>query len=1256
MAKTVIVGKVSIRVWPDTRLFRKALEADVAKAVAGVDGEVEVEPKVSDTALRVSLLEAIRKANLLAKNNPAYRFTIYADVEMSRLKQKLTQALSNLGSQTLTIPSIQMAPPANAASQKAALFKQFKNMPPITIPGKIKPAIQITDLNREVGKARAAMQAVLGKVVVSLKTDLDPRESFRQVAKIQAKLKTKAIELKTKFDTSKAMTQLRAMTAKAKALELKVKPKLDNVATRWVKAELKQLFNKAETVVKPTLSKEGVVAVRAKLAAAFRKTTVTVQAVLDNKSVAKVGTALSALSGGRMVSQLFNYKQLANLDKMVPKIALIATSIGQIAAAALTAAGNMLSLGRSIAEMAPAALALPGIFAGLATMAVATGVALKDITKQIPALNGSMSKMAAGLRVAFWDNAQKPMESLVRTWLPMFDTGMKKVGGGMGAFFGNLSRDLDKVVSNRLPSWFDATAKASNNLASGSGGIAAIVKNLGDLGARILPRMTQSMADIANKFGAWLDAKAATGELNAAVETGIQRMKEFGSAIGGAWSILDALSKAAQDAGGSTLKSLATNLNKIGASLKTVQAQTHIRAVFEAAGQAMDEMWRRGGAGVLKLFESLGTLIPKLLPAIGAVAGELVNMVSSALSQPEVGAGLMDFFVSLKSALITIGPAFDSVGKGIGGLASLLGVFLTSVAPLVNVALGSLQSHTEGFLDALKGLIPQLASGLLGVVNALLPAIGRIAPVVNSLITQLGSAIAKIAQDAAPGIAAVGDGLATAFEMLGQAVAPVISMLANNLGPILAAMGQWFGGVIRLVGSVASALIGLAMSILNWLIPPFRDVAQKWGPTLSAQLTKLGEAFTKLVAPITAVCNLLGPVLQPIFQWLFNFIAGSIGGAIQGLTMIVNGLGQAFTWLANVLGVQVPTAMNNAQTWTQVASTGISSSLSGLNGTAAGVGTAFGGMATTVETRLSQLNQQAGILTGQAKAQVIAQMAQMRAGTLAEMGAMATGTDAKLIAMATKSNAKMGELANKIPSMTGKSKQQALAQLDEMRAAYDQKFSGLSSMVATKTADIPAKITENSGGISHALVKPVKSGMSGIKAEMNKIGSIVRGVVNSAKGSLSASGRSIIGSVAQGIRDNTGSAVAAARDAMSAIRRVFPSSPAKDPQSAFHGRGWTLYSGRAIATSIGDGIYDEIAYARRASEELAQVTALPLSSSKLGRVNAAAIQSQIAVMDGSEAPLSIGSLSIGPDDPEYQELIEFARTLRRKVRQRGVSS
>lgn len=103
--------------------------------------------------------------------------------------------------------------------------------------------------------------------------------------------------------------------------------------------------------------------------------------------------------------------------------------------------------------------------------------------------------------------------------------------------------------------------------------------------------------------------------------------------------------------------------------------------------------------------------------------------------------------------------------------------------------------------------------------------------------------------------------------------------------------------------------------------------------------------------------------------------------------------------------------------------------------------------------------------------------------------------------------------------------------------------------------------------------------------------SLVRGLPGRARsalgnlgGMLLGAGRALIQGFINGIKNMIGSVKNAASSVVSAARDYFPFSPAKE--GPFSGKGYTLHSGRALATDFGRGISEQLPYVRRVMDSM----------------------------------------------------------------------
>ena len=124
------------------------------------------------------------------------------------------------------------------------------------------------------------------------------------------------------------------------------------------------------------------------------------------------------------------------------------------------------------------------------------------------------------------------------------------------------------------------------------------------------------------------------------------------------------------------------------------------------------------------------------------------------------------------------------------------------------------------------------------------------------------------------------------------------------------------------------------------------------------------------------------------------------------------------------------------------------------------------------------------------------------------------------------------------------------------------------------------------------LINWVKGIPGRVKSGLGNLGSV-----------LSGAGRALIQGFINGIKGMLGSVKSAAGSIVSAAREYFPFSPAKT--GPFAGKGYTLYSGQALAAAFGQGITDGVPGVQSALDGMATMPGLTLAG-RAGRYGGAA--------------------------------------------------
>lgn len=141
---------------------------------------------------------------------------------------------------------------------------------------------------------------------------------------------------------------------------------------------------------------------------------------------------------------------------------------------------------------------------------------------------------------------------------------------------------------------------------------------------------------------------------------------------------------------------------------------------------------------------------------------------------------------------------------------------------------------------------------------------------------------------------------------------------------------------------------------------------------------------------------------------------------------------------------------------------------------------------------------------------------------------------------------------------------------EAVKAGAAAAWDGLTSIIQTAwNAAVSAIETGISAAISLVSALPGQ-----VAAGLGDLGSL-----------LVASGKALIQGFISGIKAMIGAAVGAAKSVLSAVRNLFPFSPAKE--GPFSGKGWVYYSGLSVGDGFASGIKDSTKSAVEAAKDMA---------------------------------------------------------------------
>ena len=320
----------------------------------------------------------------------------------------------------------------------------------------------------------------------------------------------------------------------------------------------------------------------------------------------------------------------------------------------------------------------------------------------------------------------------------------------------------------------------------------------------------------------------------------------------------------------------------------------------------------------------------------------------------------------------------------------------------------------------------------------------------------------------------------------------------------------------------------------------------------------------------------------------------------------------------------------------------------GLGSAAASAATGAEAARSNVTSKLAQLASEWSSKWSGMPAAVSSWAATSAASAASGAGRIKDSIVSNLTQAASSLGSKFGEMTGSVASGMSSMASSASSGASRMMSAISSAGSSMASSIRSAGSSMVSGMSSAMAG----LVGAVQSGAEHAVSTASSIRGRIIGVFAGAGGWLVASGRSIMEGLASGILSGISAATSAISRAMSAVRAYAPFSPAK--VGPFSGKGWMTYSGRSISEAFAQGIKDSSHLPVEATKSLMSSVHDPFEST-LSRNNSRI--SRAMSTDGAEArggdTLTIGDITIGPDDPDYAELVELVKVLRRKMRAHG---
>ena len=780
----------------------------------------------------------------------------------------------------------------------------------------------------------------------------------------------------------------------------------------------------------------------------------------------------------------------------------------------------------------------------------------------------------------------------------------------------NVKRALGSGYKSAVSVHTNAGRQAAQNYASGFGGATgAIMGIVSSVTSRALDAISGSIASAVNRVDTIANFPKIMQSVGYSADEARATIERLSTGIDGLPTSLDAIVGSVQKiapVSGSLATATDVALAFNNALLAGGKSQEIMNSAFEQYSQMLST-----GRVDMQSWKILAQAMP----------GQL-NQIAKALLG--ANANQADLYKAMQSGAITFDQFNNAIvslnNEGLPGYASFaeqaristesIGTAWTNVQNRINKAVAKIIDHIGQ--ANIAGAINDFSSSFSGIADTVItyldPVISTVGSFMDQLqnngaITSFGDALNALKDVFDSTIGLIGD-LITTFtgldssENTSRSAADLLKSAIDGVKSAIELARDAVQGLRDNLTVVAPVIVAVATALIAYeTIKAVRSIADDFGllksaASLAFDAIKGGEGvlstlsvFGELVGEGGALASVFGTISTAISGVGTSLLAlvGSIP-VIGWIAVAVVALGAVFTWLWNtnedfrnaVIGI-----------WDSICS-----AISGA------VDSIVGFFTTTLPTAFTQFVQFVQGIPA-AVGQFIQELPSMVLYALTFAVVFLFGLGAQLAQLAVQIGS---EFVQNVVNFFTVDLPSAFAQFVLFVATIPEQvqtaLATLLANIALWAIDMAAKASEAADGFLRGVTDGLNAAVDFVKSIPDKIKSFF----SNAGDWLVNSGKALLDGFAKGIRNAVNAVTSAASDALGAVRKLFPFSPAK--KGPFSGHGYTTYSGRALMRDFARGIKGSSALAEtEAMSALSSVhdvfsNARPLSFSAVADANA----------------------------------------------------
>lgn len=780
----------------------------------------------------------------------------------------------------------------------------------------------------------------------------------------------------------------------------------------------------------------------------------------------------------------------------------------------------------------------------------------------------------------------------------------------------NVKRALGSGYKSAVSVHTNAGRQAAQNYASGFGGATgAIMGIVSSVTSRALDAISGSIASAVNRVDTIANFPKIMQSVGYSADEARATIERLSTGIDGLPTSLDAIVGSVQKiapVSGSLATATDVALAFNNALLAGGKSQEIMNSAFEQYSQMLST-----GRVDMQSWKILAQAMPGQLNQIAkALLGANANQ-ANLYKAMQSGAITFDQFNNAIVSLNNEGlPGYASFAEQARISTESIGTAWTNVQNRINKAVAKIIDHIGQ--ANIAGAINDFSSSFSGIADTVItyldPVISTVGSFMDQLqnngaITSFGDALNALKDVFDSTIRLIGD-LITTFtgldssENTSRSAADLLKSAVDGVKSAIELARDAVQGFRDNLTVVAPVIVAVATALIAYeTIKAVRSIADDFGllksaASLAFDAIKGGEGvlstlsvFGELVGEGGALASVFGTISTAISGVGTSLLAlvGSIP-VIGWIAVAVVALGAVFTWLWNtnedfrnaVIGI-----------WDSICS-----AISGA------VDSIVGFFTTTLPTAFTQFVQFVQGIPA-AVGQFIQELPTMVLYALTFAVVFLFGLGAQLAQLAVQIGS---EFVQNVVNFFTVDLPSAFAQfvlfVSTIPEQVQTALATLLANIALWAVDMAAKASEAADGFLRGVTDGLNAAVDFVKSIPDKIKSFF----SNAGDWLVNSGKALLDGFAKGIRNAVNAVTSAASDALGAVRKLFPFSPAK--KGPFSGHGYTTYSGHALMRDFARGIKGSSALAEtEAMSALSSVhdvfsNARPLSFSAVADANA----------------------------------------------------